>query len=75
MKSSFPLFIFAAFYAAQVASSMKGDVYTYNLWMSFNKKNLSKIDKLITINIDHINVEEAAAFYDAFLNIDPSKNI
>ena len=37
------------------------------------KKNLSKIDKLITINIDHINVEEAAAFYDAFLNIDPSK--
>ena len=39
------------------------------------KKNLSKIDKLITINIDHINVEEATAFYDAFLNIDPSKNI
>ena len=54
---------------------MKGGVYIYNLWMSFNKKNLSKIDKLITINIDHINVEEAAAFYDAFLNIDPSKNI
>ena len=74
MKSSFPLFIFAAFLRCP-----SGFIYErgciYNLWMSFNKKNLSKIDKLITINIDHINVEEAAAFYDAFLNIDPSKNI